>query len=138
MSQQHRHSLRQRHRSHHSQVFGNRSGDQIDGDHAWTVVILQCGSSYNSVLGILVTKRKEEIQSEIEKQQSLGPQDLQEEDQHLAEVNLEDLEDSSGERQEYWLIAIQAARKAGQLAQELANKESMDSKDVEVDNENGH
>ncbi len=59
-----------------------------------------------SMLGTLVTKRKEEIQQEIKKQQSLGPQDLQKEDQYLAEVNLEDLEDLLGERQEYWLIAI--------------------------------
>jgi hypothetical protein len=93
---------------------------------------------HESVLGALVTKKKEEIQQEIEKQQLLGPQDLQEEDQYLAEVNQEDLEDLLGERQEYWLIAIQAARKAGQLAQESANKESMDSGDIEVGNEDGH
>jgi hypothetical protein len=49
---------------------------------------------HDSVLGSLVTRRKEEIQQEIDKQQSLGPQDFQEEDQYLAEVNLEDLEDS--------------------------------------------
>ncbi len=73
---------------------------------------------HNSMAGALVTRRKEEIQQEIEKQQSLDPQGLQEEDQYLAEVNLEDLEDLTGERQEYWLILIQAARKAGQLAQE--------------------
>ncbi len=93
---------------------------------------------HDSVSGALVTKRKEKIQQEIEKQQLLGPQDLQEEDQYLTEVNLEDLEDSLGERQEYWLIAIQAARKAGQVAQELANKDSMDSREVEVGNEDGH
>jgi hypothetical protein len=68
----------------------------------------------------------------------LGPQDLQEEDQYLAEANLEDLEDSLGKRQEYWLIAFQATKKAGQLAQELANEESTDSGDVEVGNEDGH
>ena len=45
---------------------------------------------HDSVLGALVTKRKEEIQQEIEKQQLLGPQNLQEEYQYLAEVNLED------------------------------------------------
>jgi hypothetical protein len=78
---------------------------------------------HDSVSGALVTKRKEEIQQEIEKQQLFIPQDLQEEDQYLTEVNLEDLEFLLGERQEYWLIAIEAARKAGQLAQELANKE---------------
>ena len=47
-----------------------------------------------------------------------GVQDLQEEDQYLLEVNLEDLETSSGERQEYWLLAIQAARKACAIARE--------------------
>ena len=36
------------------------------------------------------------------------------------------------------MIAIQAARKAGQLAQELANKESTDSGDVAVGNEDRH
>jgi hypothetical protein len=93
---------------------------------------------HDSVLGTLVTKRKEEIQQEIEKQQLLGPQVLQKENQYLAEVNLEDLEVMLDERQEYWLIAIQAARKAGQLAQELANKESTHSGDIEVGNADGH
>jgi hypothetical protein len=37
---------------------------------------------------------------------------LMEEDQYLAEVNLEDLESTTGERQEYWLVAICAAREA--------------------------
>ncbi len=37
----------------------------------------------------------------IEAQQDMGWEDLMEEDQYLAEVNLEDLEHTSGERQEY-------------------------------------
>ena len=37
---------------------------------------------------------------------------LLEEDQFLGEVNLEDLENTSGERQEYWLVAMRAAREA--------------------------
>ncbi len=61
------------------------------------------------------TARKEEIQLAIEAQQEMGTEDLLEEDQYLAEVNLEDLESTSGERQEYWLIAIRAAREAGIL-----------------------
>ncbi len=93
---------------------------------------------HDSMSGSLVTMRKEEIQHEIEKQQLLGQQDLQEKDICLVEVNLEDLEDSSGERQEYWLILIQAARKAGQLAQKSANEESKDSGEVVVGNEEGH
>ncbi len=51
----------------------------------------------------------------IEAQQDMGWEDLVEEDQYLAEVNLEDLEHTSGERQEYWLVAIQAAREASRL-----------------------
>jgi hypothetical protein len=34
------------------------------------------------------------------------------EDQYLAEVNLDNLESSSGQRQEYWLVAICAVREA--------------------------
>ncbi len=59
--------------------------------------------------------KKEELQREIEAQQDMGSTGLLEEDQFLAEVNLEDLEASSGERQEYWLLAIRAAQEAGRL-----------------------
>jgi hypothetical protein len=51
----------------------------------------------------------------IEAQQDMGWEDLMEEDQYLAEVNLEDLEHTSGEQQEYWLVAIQVAREASRL-----------------------
>ncbi len=45
----------------------------------------------------------------IESQQEMGMEGLMKEDQYLAEVNLEDLESTTGKRQEYWLIAIRAA-----------------------------
>ncbi len=45
----------------------------------------------------------------------MGYNGLLEEDQYLAEVNLDDQENSSGERQEYWLVATRAAREAGLL-----------------------
>jgi hypothetical protein len=45
-------------------------------------------------------RRSEELQMVIEAQQDMGWEDLTEEDQYLAEVNLEDLEHTSGERQE--------------------------------------
>ncbi len=51
----------------------------------------------------------------IEAQPDMGWEDLVEEDQYLAEVNLEDLEHTSGKRQEYWLVAIQAAWEASRL-----------------------
>ena len=67
---------------------------------------------HDSKTGELATKKKEEIQMTIEKQQDLGEDGLLQEDQFLMEVNLEDLEFTSGERQEYWLLAIRAARVA--------------------------
>ena len=43
---------------------------------------------------------------EIEAQQEMGRDDFLEEDQYLSEVNLEDLKNTSGKRQEYGLVAI--------------------------------
>ena len=47
---------------------------------------------------------------EIERQRDLGNAGLLEEDKYLAEVNLEEMATSSGERQHYWILAIQTAR----------------------------
>ena len=60
--------------------------------------------------GVLATKKKEEFQIEIQRQQDLGVEGLADEDKFLLEIRLEDLEESSGEQQEYWLLAIKAAR----------------------------
>ena len=79
---------------------------------------------HDRVSGTLATARKEELQQEIEKQQELGADGLLAEDKYLAEVNLEDLEMSSGERQEYWLLAIQTARRAYQLARTQGDERS--------------
>ncbi len=47
---------------------------------------------------------------EIERQRELGDAGLMEEDKYMAEVNLEKISTSSGERHHYWLLAIQTAR----------------------------
>ena len=70
---------------------------------------------HDKVTGTLATLRKEEIQMEIEEQQALGTEGLMEEDCHLGECNLGDLEDTSGIKETYWLLAIKAAREAGRL-----------------------
>jgi hypothetical protein len=70
---------------------------------------------HDRVQGTLATQRKEELQREIEDQQDQGFDGLLEEDQYLAEVNLEDLENTSGERQEYRLVVMRAAWEAGLL-----------------------
>ena len=62
--------------------------------------------------GLLATNWKEEIQAEIETQQEIGFNGLLEEDAYLGECNLGDLEDTSGEEEQYWLLAVKAARKA--------------------------
>ncbi len=53
-----------------------------------------------------------------------GWSELLEEEQYLAEVNLEDLEHSSGEKQRYWLVSIRAAREASRLRGGMANQRS--------------
>ena len=76
---------------------------------------------HDSVAGVTASLRKEEIQMEIECQQELGGEGLLEEDKYLLEVNLEDMETTSGERQEYWLLAIRAAREACRLKAQQAD-----------------
>jgi hypothetical protein len=71
----------------------------------------------NSVAGTEVTLWKEEIQQEIEEQMELGKVGLLKEDHWMVEVNLGDMETTSGEQEEYWLLAIRAAREAALLTQ---------------------
>jgi hypothetical protein len=52
---------------------------------------------------------------EIEYQLTLGPNILAEEDRFLLECNFDDLTMTTGEHQEYWLLAIKAAREASCL-----------------------
>jgi hypothetical protein len=71
--------------------------------------LYQCVQIQDRLNGTNAMLRKEELQREIESQQEMGMEGLMEEDEYLAEVNLEDLESSTGKRQEYWLVAIHAA-----------------------------
>ena len=52
----------------------------------------------------------EELQREIEHQIELGGAGIDDQDKYLLEIDLEDLDTSTGEDQYYWLIAIQAAK----------------------------
>ena len=82
---------------------------------------------HDSVTGTIATKKKEEIQREIERQQEQGDTGLLVEDRYLMEVNLEDLETSSGERQAYWLLAIKAAREAASIRRQGSTVVSTDT-----------
>jgi hypothetical protein len=52
---------------------------------------------------------------EIEHQLDLGEEGLAEEDTFLLECNFDELATTNGEQQEYWILAIQAAREACRL-----------------------
>ena len=56
---------------------------------------------HDMVGGLEAVKRKQELQSEIERQVELGGEGLDEQDKYLLEINLEDLEPSSGEGHYY-------------------------------------
>ena len=45
----------------------------------------------------------------------MGEEGLTTEDHYLMEVNIDNTETTSGEMQEYWLLAIRAAREAFRL-----------------------
>jgi hypothetical protein len=65
---------------------------------------------HDTLSGIHAIRRKETLQSEIERQLALGGEGLEEGDKWMLEVNFTGLEDSTGEREAYWLMAIEAAR----------------------------
>ncbi len=52
---------------------------------------------------------------EIEEQMELGEAGLLEEDNWMLEVNFGDMENSSGEQEEYWLLTIKDVRVAASL-----------------------
>ena len=58
---------------------------------------------------------KEQIRDEIRQQLELGGEGLSDEDQYLLEINLNNMEGTAGKKEEYWLLAIRAARVAKQL-----------------------
>ena len=70
---------------------------------------------HDRVSGENAMRRKESIRAELEYQMSLGENGLAEEDRYLLELNLDDLDHSTGEDQAIWLLALKAARKARRL-----------------------
>ena len=77
---------------------------------------------HDTMAGTQATLRKEEIQREIEEQMEMGTDGLWDEDLWMMEVNLGDMETTSGEQEEYWLVAIRAAREAATLTRQRAQQ----------------
>ena len=77
---------------------------------------------HDKTAGDLVMQRKEEIRVALEEQMELGEEGLAEEDRYLLDINLDDLDNTTGEDQIYWLLAIQSAREARQLLLQQAQE----------------
>ena len=80
---------------------------------------------HDAIQGEEATKRKERLRDAISAQMDLGVEDLEEEDQYLMELvlKMDSLEESTGESQEYWLLAITAAREACRLRRRERERE---------------
>ena len=79
---------------------------------------------HDIVSGSHATERKEKLREAILDQLDRGGEDLGEDDKYLLDINLGDLDSTSGEKQEYWLLAIDAAREATRLRKGEAGSRS--------------
>eukprot|EP00956_Cyclotella_meneghiniana_P029291 scaffold70426_cov59-Cyclotella_meneghiniana.AAC.2 len=72
---------------------------------------------HDELEGVYAVQGRERLQRAIEEQQELGDEGLGEEDKWLLEVNLADLDSTSGEREAYWVLAVEMARKKFEIRQ---------------------
>ena len=79
---------------------------------------------HDTVSGWKAAERKENLQREIEGQIEMGEDGLEDQERYLLDINLEDLETSSGENQYNWLVAICAAREDRELKGQQENTSS--------------
>ena len=79
---------------------------------------------HDAVSGWKAAEGKKELHREIERQIEMGGEGLEDQDRYLFDINLDDLETSSGEDQYYWLVAICAAREDRELKEQQANTSS--------------
>lgn len=76
---------------------------------------------HHDTSGLLATQGKEHLIQEIENQIERGGDGLAEQDKWMLEIDLDRLNISSGERESYWLLAIQTARSHFTLQNEAAD-----------------
>jgi hypothetical protein len=73
--------------------------------------------------GILILVHKEDLLKDVENQLAIGPEGLDKHDRFLLECNFDEMATTTGEDQEYWLLAIQAAREVSRICRAKANME---------------
>ncbi len=82
--------------------------------------IYWCLLVHDHTSSMLINLHKTKLLEEIANQLSMGAENLMEDDKYLLECNLSDLATTSGEQQEYWLLAIRAARMVSLIHQQMA------------------
>ncbi len=85
--------------------------------------IYRCLLVHDRTSGTLVTLHKTKLLEEISIQLSMGVENLMEDDKYLLECNLSNLATTNGEQQEYWLLAIKAARKTSIILQQTTQQQ---------------
>ncbi len=85
--------------------------------------IYRCLLVHNRTSVMLITLHKTKLLEEITKQLSMGVENLMEDDKYLLECNLMDIATTSREQQEYWLLAIKAARMASLIQQQTTQQQ---------------
>jgi hypothetical protein len=83
----------------------------------------RCLLVHDRTSSTLVTLHKTKLLDEISIQLSMGAENLMEDNKYLLECNLLDLATTNGEQQEYWLLAIKAARKASIILQQTTQQQ---------------
>jgi hypothetical protein len=74
-------------------------------------------------MGTLTSVHKEDLLKEVENQLAIGPEGLDEQDQFFLEYNFNEMATTTGKAQEYWLLAIQAAREVSHICRAKADTE---------------
>jgi hypothetical protein len=85
--------------------------------------IYRCVLVHDRNTGTLISAHKAKLLKEIKHQLALGSESLDEEDRFLLECNFDDLSNTTGEHQEYWLLAIQVAREASRICSKAGTEQ---------------
>ena len=73
--------------------------------------------------GTLTSAHKEDLLKEVKNQLAIGSEGLDKQDRFLLECNFDEMATTTGEDQDYWLLAIQAAREASHIRRAKADTE---------------
>jgi hypothetical protein len=85
--------------------------------------IYRCVLVHNRTADTLILVHKEDLLKGVKNQLAIGSEGLDEQDRFLLECSFEEMATTTGEDQEYWLLAIQAAREASRIHRAKADTE---------------